>query len=312
ITVAGLSKVIEADLRRRRLSYSDYTIRLTAGGKDLSRTLTIIHCPKAMPMTAEKFLRENFLIPPCPDITDPAAQTPIELPEGFSWPIEVIAHLTEAEYFTATTYTADSTNTADSTTTADSETYTEFLPQGWQGEYLYTQSSTGSTAGEGPADAPLRAGMPKVIHTQCGQREAHYIIGAPTDEWTPQRTGKGRSLLFRFRNLFNCPDYIWLHGTLETTPTSTSQTIAIAGTLRKVDLRTETEYTLTAHGLTKGQALRAAQLLDSHDVQLLLTHDPVTDGQQKTDIIITEVTGPVTDSPTDLNTIKIKFKPTKS
>ena len=289
LTVGGLSRIFETDLRKRNLSFSDYTFRLHSPSDTPvhEEMVTIIHCPAEMPEPAEDYLRHNFLIPPAGDVLSPGEPAAMELPEGFAWPLEIVVYLTESQYFKASSHTEEGLTAP----------FEELLAQGWRNEYVYSQGSSGSS--------------PMVIHAECGAREANYVFlptGGGNTAWSPGTATCGGSILFRFKNVFNCVDYIWLRGILESSPGATSQTVRCGGRLRKVDIKNDPEYTFTAECVSMHQAYRAMQLLTSHEVELLRTPDPSREGSLKTGVIITEVTGPVTYSPSEAATVKIKFK----
>ncbi len=108
-------------------------------------------------------------------------------------------------------------------------------------------------------------------------------------------------LTFRFRNIFNTPEYIDIVGTLKR-KTAVERSLAIcSGHSRQYNRVINRTYELTTAPLTDDQAKAIEQLIESHSIQLCGT-------PSDSDILITDHTCEVDNSDDTLISVKFTFR----
>lgn len=268
--VSGIDKIIESDLLSHDLSYSRYKIKLsgilsTNGQPNTFIDVdgTVIYCPRHMPVSAEDYLEDHFLIPPCCDIPV------LRLPIGFSEDLSLFAFLFGTTNVTLCKHAGPFPN-----------------------DTAGTNQNTALQPGMREISIPgAEDGQPLYITVGCGMRSFAVSM-------TEERSS--HDVLFRFRNLFNLQDYVYINGITDITPSVTSEEVIVNGYRRLADIHRSDEFTITTEGLTLGEAERVSELLSSHYVEIY------SNGVWER-VIVTDVSG-LSNDPSTLNSVKIKYK----
>lgn len=280
ITVYGLDKIIESDLRQNNRTYGQYVIKTISpkANKQTVHEYTIIHCRRQMPLSAKEWLKTNFLL----------ESGHYDIPEGYDSPLPIYFWLEDTEAAAIKSWYKDS----------DGRLRTE------SGSIIFNP-------GMNSLDMSA-AGLKAPVHTSLtiGSRRISFSLIPKPSTINPQPSSLN---LIQFRNTYNTDELLTIKGITARTPAADSQTAFISGRSRRIDIRPEDSFTLTVSDITQQQAEAIARLMHSHQVHLLtlnslpstLNYKPSTLNQ----IIIEDIAGTISDSPSDLCEVKITYRP---
>lgn len=122
-----------------------------------------------------------------------------------------------------------------------------------------------------------------------GMQKVFYIVDEPS------------FLTFRFRNLFNCPEYVDVVGKVARKTAVERETAVCGGRARHYDQAVNLTYEVETGPLTAGQALALEGLISSYDAQLVASNGDYG-------IIITDHTCVTDNDDNSLSSMKFSFR----
>lgn len=151
-------------------------------------------------------------------------------------------------------------------------------------------------------------GRPCTIIFTCGERRLIAYFPTDCDPMTvagaPDRM---HTAIFRYRDPFGMFAYLFLPAIRSHSPQVEKVTATVNSRFMQLRATDKSTVTLTVEGLPYRRALDVMSLLMADNTRVW-TRDPETGEMRGEDVVVTEVSGDISDDPTKLNTLRVTYR----